>query len=111
MKITRFPSRATTDEHGTTYTPYIDQRGRAGYICTHPSVETPAYLYFNPSSEDDDYDQPLSNVFVYLGLTGDPAVDEPGNHYGVFRHFREGSDDDYANFRTVLEFADDPEDE
>ena len=66
------------DQNGVTYEPWA-LGDMIGYRVWIPGG-TVRYLYFNPSTDDDAGE---SNVFVYYGAEGDPAVDEPRHHYVI----------------------------
>ena len=60
-----------------TYEPWTD--GHAiGFKLTHHNEGTTSYIYLNPSG---DSDGGTPDVFVYQGVTGDPAQDAALHYY------------------------------
>jgi len=73
----RFPAIYTSD--GVYYIPFYND-GRVGYIVRTDDGSKETTIYFNPS---DDTDDGVPNVFVYIGVENDPALDAAIHHYDL----------------------------
>lgn len=68
-----FDKLKTVDEDNeVTYTPYISDDGRVGYVVRDADGAS-HYVYLNPSTGGD----PPANIFVYAGEANDPNDDSP----------------------------------
>jgi len=62
------------------YVPFISDDGRVGYRVSRTDGSRETFIYFNPSDSSSDT---KPNVFVYIGIENDPALDEAQHWYAL----------------------------
>lgn len=64
-------------DHGITYIPYTGANGQIGFkVLRDDGAHT--YIYLNPSDHDSENEP---NVFLYIGMTGEPEHDSPETYF------------------------------
>jgi len=66
--------------HEVIYIPYATRDGQVGLVARSHSGDRAEFIYLNPSTETEDG---VPNVFVFQGVSGDPANDQPVHHYDI----------------------------
>jgi hypothetical protein len=77
-----FPLAKINNGAGTSYVPFIGDNNQVGYACQRSGLPT-QYITLNPSTIDPDDPEDTPAVFVYIGDSGDPAVDGAAHYYSV----------------------------
>ena len=70
----------TDEDHGLRYSPFTGPHGCVGYRVERLRNGAVVYIYLSPSGGGDG---DSGDVFVYMGVHGDPAEDEPLHFYAV----------------------------
>lgn len=73
MDAHTFHDRTIETAEGFSYTPYVAEDGRVGYIVADDQGRH-KLVYLTPSNGED---EGMPNVFVYVGEEDNPALDVP----------------------------------